>query len=66
MTMIGQKVRHGGDPAGIGTVVAEHEHHVEVRMPGEDRTRLMLRRVVEENRIVERASFNYRPGDRGT
>jgi hypothetical protein len=62
MTRIGREVLHTG---AVGVIVAQHDVYVEVQVPGEHGTRLLLNRVADEPRtqIVRRASFVYKPGD---
>lgn len=59
---IGMKVLHGTFHQ-VGTIVAIHEHTVELHIPGRHLTGLLIKPVAEQNIVTPRASFNYKPGD---
>lgn len=59
--LLGQLVNHSD---AVGRIVVLHDDYVEVEIPGERLTRLLLTRVAEERIVTPRASFTYRPGDR--
>jgi hypothetical protein len=63
MTRVGKKVLHGSVHE-VGTIVAQHEHYVEVQIPGYHRTLMLVNWVADKSMILERSSFDYRPGDR--